>query len=86
MTTVSVDFLQQITLLGKQFLLISIDPMNRKQTIIELKKVLTKPLLISDYKKIWKALYYGIALFNCKQCGAQTSFKINRFLQLKFHN
>ncbi|CAD8068233.1 unnamed protein product [Paramecium primaurelia] len=51
MTTVSVDFLQQITLL---------DPTNRKQTIIELKKVLTKPLLISDYKKIWKALYYAM--------------------------
>ncbi|CAK85815.1 unnamed protein product (macronuclear) [Paramecium tetraurelia] len=51
MTTVSVDFLQQITLL---------DPMNRKQTITELKKVLTKPLLISDFKKIWKALYYAM--------------------------
>ncbi|CAD8099344.1 unnamed protein product [Paramecium sonneborni] len=51
MTTVSVDFLQQITLL---------DPMNRKQTITELKKVLTKPLLLSDYKKIWKALYYAM--------------------------
>lgn len=34
--------------------------MNRKQIIVELKKVLTKPLLMSDYKKIWKALYYGI--------------------------
>ena len=86
MTTVSVDFLQQITLLGNQYLLISIDPMNRKQTITELKKVLTKPLLLSDYKKIWKALYYGIAYLNCKQCGARTSIKINRFLQLKYHN
>ncbi|CAD8165665.1 unnamed protein product [Paramecium octaurelia] len=51
MTTVSVDFLQQITLL---------DPMSRKQTITELKKVLGKPLLMSDYKKIWKALYYAM--------------------------
>ncbi|CAD8084384.1 unnamed protein product [Paramecium primaurelia] len=51
MTTVSVDFLQQITLL---------DPMNRKQTITELKKVLIKPLLLSDFKKIWKALYYAM--------------------------
>ena len=86
MTTVSVDFLQQITLLGIQYLLTSIDPMNRKQTITELKKVLAKPLLISDYKKIWKALYYGKAFLNCKQCGVQTNIKINRFLQQKFHN
>jgi ribosomal RNA-processing protein 1 len=61
MTTVSVDFLQQITLLGILFFsTYPIDPLNRKQIITELKKILTKALLISDYKKIWKALYYGI--------------------------
>ncbi|KAM3141050.1 hypothetical protein pb186bvf_006851 [Paramecium bursaria] len=56
---INVEFLQQITLIGKSSKQQS-DPSNRVKILAELKRRLSKQLTESELKKIWKALYYAM--------------------------